>query len=81
MTVDRKVNGNVKSTTGGRRYANGYKGGTVATRRGMEGFDERSAEQSPRLGPLLSRLWRPNARLKSTGLRPAPQLRTLLGYT
>jgi hypothetical protein len=42
-------------------------------------IDERSAEQSPRLDPLSSRLRQPNARLESTGLRPATQPRTLLG--
>ena len=46
---------------------------------GWREIDERSAEQSPRLEPLFSRLRQPNARLESTGLRPATQPRTLLG--
>jgi len=42
-------------------------------------MDERSAEQSPRLAAVPSRLRQPNARLESTGLRPATQARTRLG--
>ena len=40
---------------------------------GWRGIDELSAEQSPRLDPLFSRLRQPNAWLESTSLRPATQ--------
>ncbi len=46
---------------------------------GWRDIDERSAEQSPRLAVRSSRLRQPNARLESTGLRPATQPRTRLG--
>ena len=38
-----------------------------------------AAEQRPRLAAHFSRLWQPNARLESTGLRPATKPRTRLG--
>ncbi len=47
---------------------------------GEREIDEWSAEPSPRLEPLFSRLRQANARFESTGLRPAPQSRTPLSY-
>jgi hypothetical protein len=69
---------NVQPTAGG-PGAKGNERGPCLLDVGWREIDERSAEQSPRLGPLVSRLRRPNVRLEQMAFRPPAQLRTLLG--
>jgi hypothetical protein len=47
---------------------------------GLGGIDDLVAEQSSRLGLLVSRLQQSNVRLESTGLLPTIQPQTLLSY-
>jgi hypothetical protein len=73
-----QVTADVQPAAGGGWGADGYEEAVALDMRWRE-IDDWSAERSPRLAVRSSRLRQPNARLESTGLRPATQPRTLLG--